>query len=245
MANPIPQKVYDEAAAVFSQSFRFVEWKFVIAAKGTSTPFGDRDQPQHKATKEIDRQKWIYVFRNNHEREAYADIREELRIDKNGEMAATPYDEIEKELQTRGKPAPLGKTMCLPRRIFGKPLVYRFFASRVRLPLAQIKELKTKITTFAPPVIFDPGKNLSVIDRNGELLVPVVDPVTVALHLHAAFTAAADDIINYAAAHKENQNAKIVERRRKKHLLATLLKSIIGEADNIAANNLRSEEHTS
>ena len=232
------QKAYDEAAAVFSRSFRFVEWKFVIAAKFTSTPFGDRDQPQHKATKEIDRQKWVYVFRNNHEREVYAEIREELRIDKSGEIAATPYDEIEKELKARGKPVSLGKTMCLPRRIFGKPLVYRFFASRVRLPLAQIKELKSKITTFAPPVIFDPGKNLSVIEHGGELLVPVVDPVTVALYLHAAFAAAADDIINYSAAHSENRNRRIVERRRKKHLLATLLKSIIGDEKNTGTNNL-------
>lgn len=240
MADAI-QKVYDEAAVVFSRSFRFVEWKFVIATEFTSTPFGDRDQPQHKATKEIDRQKWIYVFRYNHEREVYSEVWEEIRIDKGGQMAATPSGEIEKELKTRGKPVPLGKTMCLPRRVVGQPLFYRFFASRVRLPLAQIKELKTKITTFAPPVIFDPGKNLSVIVQDGELLVPVVDPVTVALHLHAAFTAAADDVINYAAAHTENPNRKLVERRRKKHLLATLLKSIIGDPDNKSANNLVSE----
>lgn len=238
MADPVLQKVYDEAAVVFSRSFRFVEWKFVIASKGTSTPFGDRDQPQHKATKEIDRQKWIYVFRNNHEREGYADVEEEILIDKNCEMAATPWEEIEKELKARGKPEPLGKTMCLPRRRLGMPLVYRFFASRVRLPPDQIKELKKRITTFAPPVIFDPGKNLSVIERDGELLVPVVDPVTVALHLHAAFSAAADDVINYTAAHTENKDRKIVEHRRKKHLLATLLKSIIGEADNKGRNNL-------
>jgi hypothetical protein len=240
MSAPVPQQVYDAAAAVFSRSFRFVEWKLVIAAKGTSTPFGDREVSQQKATRKIDRLKWIYVFRNNHEREVYAEIVEEIRIDRNGEMAATPSDKIERELKTRGDPVSLGKTMCLPRRMFGKPLVYRFYASRVRLPLAQIKELKSKITAFAPPVILDPdpGKNLSVIEQNGELLVPVIDPLTVALHLHAAFTAAADDIINYTVPHKENENRGIVERRRKKHLLATLLKSIIGEADNTGANNL-------
>lgn len=240
MGDPILQKAYDEAAAVFSQSFRFVEWKFVIAAKGTSTPFGDRDEPQGKATTKIDREKWVYVFRNNHEREVYAAIREEIRIDKSGKMAATPYDEIEKELKKRGDPVPLGNAMCLPRRIFGKPLVYRFFASRVRLPLAQIKELENQVTTFAPPVIFDPGKNLSVIEKDGELLVPVVDPVTVALHLHSAFVVAADDVIDYTAAHAGLSKTKreTVERRRKKHLLATLLKGIIGEESNTGANDL-------
>ena len=67
--------------------------------------------------------------------------------------------------------------------------------------------------------------------------MPVVDPVTVALHLHDAFTAAADDIVNYTAAHKENGHRTSVERRHK-HLLATLLKSIIGEPSNTSANNL-------
>src|SRR5687767_4794975 len=121
MADPALQNAYDQAAVVFSRSFRFVEWKFVIVASGTSTSFGDRDEPQLKATKAINRQKWIYVFRNNHEREVYAEVQEEILVDKNGEMAATPYDEIEKGLKTRAKPLPVGRTMCLPRRIFGKP----------------------------------------------------------------------------------------------------------------------------
>jgi hypothetical protein len=240
MPDPVPQEAYDRAAIVFSRSFRFVEWKFVIAAQWTSTPFGDRDAPEHKAIREIDRRKWIYVFRTNLESEAYAEVREEIRVDRNGEMAANPApaDEIEKGLASRADLVPLGKTMCLPRRSLGSPLVYRFFASRVRLAPAQIKELKTKVMAFAPPVILDPDNNRSVIEHNGELLVPVVDPVTVALHLHAAFTAAADDVINYTAAHPKNRHRKSVDRRRKKHLLATLLKSIIGEAGNKDANHL-------
>ena len=233
MADPVPQEAHDHAAVVFSRSFRFVEWKFVIATPATSTPFGDRDGTQYQAVREIDRRKWIYAFRNNHEREQYADVYEEIRVDKNGDMAAVPLDKI-----GQGDPEPLGRTMCLPRRRFGNPLVYRFFASRVRLRQAQIKELKAKVTAFAPPVLLDPGDNLSVFEHKGQLLVPVVDPVTVALHLHDAFTAAADDIVNYTAAHKENSHRTSVERRRKKHLLATLLKSIIGEPSNTSANNL-------
>jgi hypothetical protein len=243
MAEPIPQSAYDSAAAVFSRAFRFVEWRFVIATTLTSTPFGDRDEPQRKATTPIDRQKWIYVFRNNHEREVYAAVHEEIRIDKNGEMAATPADDIvnRKPIKQRSAPVALGKTMCLPRRIKGKPQVYRFFASRVRLEKAQIEELEKKISNFAPPVIFDPSENLSIMEQDGELLVPVVDPVTVALHLHAAFVAAADDVINYTAAHKDNKYRRNVERRRKKQLLATLLKGIIGDEKNTGANNLVAE----
>src|SRR5688500_5420376 len=127
MADPVPQEVHDRAAVVFSRPFRFVEWKFVIATPATSTPFGDRAGTQYQAVREIDRRKWIYAFRANKEAETYADVYEEIRVDKNGDMAAVPLDEI-----GRGDPEPLGRTMCLPRRRFGNPLVYRFFASRVR-----------------------------------------------------------------------------------------------------------------
>src|SRR5262245_38595191 len=139
MGNPALQKAYDEAAAIFSRSFRFVEWRFIIvsiSAPGHSIPFGDLNEPIHKAIKEIDRDKWIYVFRHS-VGEQYAPLKEEIRIDKKGEMAATPHvreEDLKKEIPNRGKPVPLGKTMCLPRRIFGKPQVYRFFASRVQLP---------------------------------------------------------------------------------------------------------------
>src|SRR5262249_1091380 len=235
------KKAYDRSAAVFSPSFRFVEWKYIIASKGHSAPLGDRDEPKHKAVKEIDHKhtRWIYVFQHG-DGEEYAAIKDEIQIDKTGEMAATPYHQIEKELSKRGNPVPLGKTICLPRRIFAKPEVYRFFASRVRLPLAQIKELENTIFKFAPRTILDPDNNNSVITLDGELLVPVVDPITVALHLHAAFSAAADDLVNYTSAHEglpEAQRRKVA-RRRKKHLLATLLKGIIGEESNTGANDL-------
>jgi hypothetical protein len=68
----------------------------------------------------------------------------------------------------------------------------------------------------------------------------VIDPITVALYLHSAFSAAADDVVDYVAAHQglSDNNRRRVERRRKKHLLATLLKGIIGEEKNAGANNL-------
>src|SRR5262245_27274159 len=191
MADPIPQDAYDRAAAVFSRSFRFVEWRFVIAAdraEGIPTPFGDTDEKRRKATVAIDRQKWIYVFRTNTQGKSAGlpALVEEIHIDKSGEMAATPHDDIEKPINKRGKGEPLGKTMCLARRILGMPQVYRFLASRIRLEKAPIEELKKHIEQIAPPVILDPtDKNNSVIEDGGELLVPVVDPITVALHLHA------------------------------------------------------------
>jgi hypothetical protein len=91
MTDPVPQEAHDRAAVVFSRSFRFVEWKFVIATRATSTPFGDRGAPQYKAARKIDRRKWIYIFRNNHEQEAYAEVLEEIRVDR-AEGAGEPVE---------------------------------------------------------------------------------------------------------------------------------------------------------
>ena len=233
------QQAYDSATAVFSRAVRFVEWKYVIPAERLSAPLGDREEPPHKATKPIDRVKWIYVFRHDPGAK-HAPIREEIRIDERGEMAATPHDALEKTLAARGMPVAIGKTVSLPRRVLGKPTVYRFYASRVRLPLPQIKALEACVYKFAPATILDPRDNTSVVQNGGEWLVPVVDPITVALHFHAAFSAAADDIIDYTAAHEglSPDERRRVERRRKKHLLATLLKGIIGEKGNKVGDNL-------
>ncbi len=239
MSDPIPQSAYDAAAAVFSRSFRFVEWKFIGVNDMARYPFGDHDQPLETATVPIDREKWIYVFMH-HAADEYAAIREEIRIAANGEMAATPWDQIEKPLKQRGAPVAIGKSLCLPRRIFGTPEVYRFYASRVRLPLKQIKDLERNIYKFAPATSLEPGKNTSVVEKNGELLVPVVDPLTVLLHLHEAYVATADDVIDYTVAHDglPGDRKKAVLRRHKKHLLATLIKGIIGDEKNTRANNL-------
>lgn len=239
MSDPIPQSAYDNAAAVFSRTVRFVEWKFIAVNETARYPFGDWDRSIDTATVPIEREKWIYVFMH-HAGDEYAAIREEIRIEPNGEMAVTPWNEIEKPVKHRGKPKPIGKSLCLPRRIFGTPEVYRFFASRVRLPLKQIKELENTIYKFAPATSLERGKNTSIVEKDGELLVPVVDPLTVLLHLHAAYVAAADDVIDYTVAHKDlpDDIRRAVLRRHKKHLLATLIKGIIGDERNENANNL-------
>jgi hypothetical protein len=235
----IPQSAYDTAAAVLSRSFRFAEWKYVIAWRGNSGPFGDRGEAAHRALRTIDRTKWIYAFSQD-AGASYAAIKEEIRVEASGQMFATPPDEIERPIARRGRPVAVGTTMSLPRRLFGRPKAYRLYASRVRLPLAQMKALERTIHTFAPRTLLDPGHNTSVVEQDGRLLVPVVDPVTVLLHLHAAYVAAADDVVNYTAAHGGLKPAARtrVELRRKKHLLGTILKGIIGEEKNTAANNL-------
>lgn len=239
MADATLQEAYDNAAAVFSRSFRFVEWKFVRINKTVAYPFGDDGEPAHKATKAIDRKKWIYVFRHG-VGETFAELQEEIEIDESGEMLATPHSRLDAPIKGRGQAIAIGKTLCLPRRIFGTRRIYRILASRVRLPSAQIKALKEKIHRLVPETSLEPGVNTSVVEKDGEWLVPVVDPITVLLHLHAAYVSAADDVVNYTIAHKGLSSDKraIVTRRHKKHLLATILKAIIGDKSNTNANNL-------
>ena len=59
-------------------------------------------------------------------------------MEPNGQMFATPSKTIENPIEKRGKPVALGTTLSLPRRQFGEPKAYRFYASRVRLPLSGI-----------------------------------------------------------------------------------------------------------
>ncbi|HWL95471.1 MAG TPA: hypothetical protein VNT79_18275 [Phycisphaerae bacterium] len=248
MADPISQADYDNAAAVFSRSVSFIEWRFVIAADpdradGIPTPFGDQDQDRRKATVDVDRRKWIYVFSTPTQKKYIAEptFVDEVRIDKGGAMAATPHDDRDKPIKSRKESESIGKTLCLPRRILGIPHVYRFFASRVRLEKEQIDKLKKSVEFLCPPVIFDPDQNNSLIDEKGKWLVPIVDPVTVMLHLHAAYCAAADDVVNYTIAYKGNPHQKKVETRGKKHVLAMLLRSIVGDYTNTAGHNMANE----
>jgi hypothetical protein len=233
MKDPIPQTAYDEAAVVVSRSLRFVEWRYILLAE-LPVPFALPRTSIEKAIQEIDREKWIYVFRHDAGDPKSMSLQEEIRFTAGGEMEATPHEDeaqLENASKNRAAPKPIGRTLCLPRRICGKPVFYRLFASRMRLQHAQLKDLKEKIYRFVPATNLQAPDRLdasSVVEKGGELLVPVVDPITVMLQLHAAYVAALNDVIRYTTS----------ERRRKKQFLASILKGIIGDHKNTAANNL-------
>lgn len=257
--DPVTQDVHDKAAAVFSRSFSFVEWTHVIASKtpsgireGNTLPYRESFPPG--TTKG---ERWIYVFRRWRDIDPF-DVVEEIHLSANGNLTATASDNLLKEVAARGKGEALGKTMTLPRRIRGRVQDYRFYCSRVQLPLAQIEALAgvTKkpespeaisfdkqplsIDKFAPPVFLHPGKNTSVFEANGRMLVPVVDPITIAQHLHAAYAAAADDVLDYTMPHQglDATRRERVDRRLKKVLLAQILKGILDQEEKANGNDL-------
>jgi hypothetical protein len=257
--DPVTPAVHDSAAVVFSRSLSFVEWKFVVASsdpfatgeRGGKPPY--RDIPTTGSDKG---ERWIYAFSRTRDTEPF-DLKEEIYRAPNGEMAATRFEDLEdlsKEVGARARPEPVGKTLVLPRRRFGWVLEYRFYASRVRLPLVLIRQLEgrgkdgnprpdsqlaRRIDRFAPRTYLDPGDNKSVFERDGKLLVPVVDPVAIMLNWHASYEEAATDVINYTTPHGglEAQQKERVALRRKKHLLADLLNRLLDEE----ASNVRSD----
>ncbi|MGC4093001.1 MAG: hypothetical protein QM756_34965 [Polyangiaceae bacterium] len=221
------QEAYDSAAVVFSKPLRFVEWKFVIPSENASVPFGDKGQDPAKAVREIDGERWIYVFR--HDGSGYAALKEVIRLDPSRDLYTTPMSP-----EKAGAAVLVGKNMRLPRRVLGVPKVYRIYASRVKLDKARIEALEATIHKFAPKVLLEPTQNNSVLVGKDELLVPVVDPITITQHLHAAYEAAANDLLNYTTPHAGLSSGEYrrVTQRRKKHLLARLMKGLIGEKEN-------------
>jgi len=238
-------RAYDEACAVFSAPVRFVEWK-MYAARGTQPadwhPFGlQRDRTG--AWKEIEGERWIYVFRSYINVQSTGQWVAELYLDK-GQLSATPMEDARVAPEKRAKPVSAGKTISFARRVNGHAMAYYFFAARTRLSLAAIDELQLHVQDYVPPHTFEPD-DANLVVKGQEILVPVLDPITVAMHLHAYYVEAANDAIEYVATHKEmpRDEQDAVLRRQKKVLLARVLKAVVdGDKSNTLVNALAPDQ---
>ncbi len=230
---------YDDAMAVMSKPCRFVEWKIYGGGEQVESwsPFGLA--PDKKgAWKEIEGERWIYVFQSYARTKSAGRWVEELHLNEEGEIAATPMDKARDgrkegnppvERDKRPKPLPIGKTMSFARRIHGVAMEYYYFASRIRLPAEAIVAIGPNIAAYAPPINFEEDDRNIVGEKDGALLVPVLDPITIAIHLHAYYVAAANELIDYTTEHKDQSAGKReqVAKRQKKHLLAELIQALI------------------
>jgi hypothetical protein len=118
---------YDEAMAVMSRGCRFVEWKIYGGGQDVKawSPFGVSDDKKG-AWKEIEGERWIYVFRSYARTKSAGVWVEELHLDAEGEIAATPMDDARDartgaplERDKRPKPLAIGNTMSFARRLHG------------------------------------------------------------------------------------------------------------------------------
>lgn len=208
--------------------------------------------------KTIDQDKWVYIFRkvhvphghSGHDATRWAG---EIKVEKGGLMYAIPMDGQHERAAPHARPQAqvIGKTMCLPRRLFGNHVWHYFFASAIRLDMPQIETLEATVSDLCPPVTLECEKErqrgggyfaYAYEDDDGTLIVPVVEPLTIALHLHTLYTAAVDDLLDYTVPNETQpgDKRKAVLRRRQKHLLASIVDDLTG-ARNDPGGELKKE----
>jgi hypothetical protein len=209
---------YSWACAAMSPPVRFNEWKFMGSygqdGQRYFAPMGLTDEKRDAAKEFFTKERWIYVFRFM---ASVGKVRLSHEIHFDGatrNLALTPMVPFENaraasgmdvapDPAKRGAPEDLGgPTIRFPRRIRGEQVVYYFLATRVRLPAAQILEIEQDghMHRWLPPVTFEPDDpNVLWPDKGSDhpVTVPVVDPITVAMHLHGIYRAALEDYQRY------------------------------------------------
>ncbi len=83
---------------------------------------------------------------------------------------------------------------------------------------------------MTPPSVFGEGDpNLVTGKGPGALQVPVLDPITIALHLHLLASSASDDLFGYLTADEEQsaEQREHVEKRQQKLVLAYVLQLVL------------------
>lgn len=238
MATPTTlQEAYDDACAVFTNPVRFVEWKMfeVRAPKGPYKPYEIEGNRFKNTYRRLEGERWIYVFRVSKLRQnTPAQWVDELHV-VDGKISATSMIKANppggKRLERdKRKQVAVGDSVTFARRVLGEPQIHYFFASRIQLPLAQIEQLELKIANWGTPFYFEPNDpNIVGSDQSSAILVPVLDPITIALHLHKSYVEAADDVTNYDTAHDKlpEDRRERVKRRNKKVLLADIVDKLL------------------
>jgi hypothetical protein len=221
---------YDRAIAVMSQPCRFVEYKTYAGGKNDKGwfPVGLSDDPAG-FWKEIEGERWIYVFRRYARTKSNTVWVEEIHLPEKGgkdrDMSAASMAGALAGDDDRGELSSVGKTISFARRIHGVAMEYYFFATRIRLPAKMVDDFMADVTSYVHPVNFEANDRNIVGKDGGVLLVPVLDPLTVAEHLHAYFVAAEEDYLEYQFVHAKmaDDKKRAVLKRQKKVALARLI----------------------
>src|SRR6267142_312159 len=191
---------------------------------------GYRDRAKASAWKELGNERYIYVFRENYRQGGASTWVEELKVGADGVIhaaAVKPQLDLLAKMTAPDskKPVPkskdpdpagrsttfttVGKTLSFARRVNGWPTLHYFFASDVRLPLSVVHQLMLNASDWLPAYTFQQDDPNVVGERNGALLVAVIDPLTITRYLHAYAFVAANDYTDYCA-DKSQRQAKVM-----------------------------------
>ncbi len=174
-------------------------------------------------------------------------------------------------LDGKGSPLPerrqwskIGTTMRFARRWRGSRMVHYFFATRVPLSRRSVEELRQNVALWVPATTFDDysfvlpstsdlngagpktfgqwDPNLVTGQGPGALQVPVLDPITVALHLHLLASSASNDLYEYMTVDEEQSAAarEHVEKRQQKLVLAYVVQLVLKNYDTSYGHEMSS-----
>jgi hypothetical protein len=254
-------EAYDTAFAVYSPRVTFVEWTMLEVQSendGAWWPYADYTGGRlFRTWQGIEGERWIYVFQEGLGAGSVTLV-EELFLAGDGQIHATDMDKLKAQRKAhgswpepaaRGASIPIGKTICFLRQFWGQPLTHYFFSSRTRLPGKLIAHLENTVAKWKLGVTFTPtDRNMFPASNGNDAFVPVLDPITVAMHLSAYFVAASNDHIRYLTPVDDPDNPhstaenKDTQDRQKKFLLAQLVGSLLDADDQLNAA-ARSDVH--
>ena len=237
MAKPTLKEAYETAFAVFSPAVQLVEWKLYKVT----------DKPDSGwlwgSWREIPGRRWIYVFRRpKGAKTSSAQLADEFFLDGDKQLHATPMDTLRTEMEAtggkwpergkRGTQIKIGTTVSFIRQFLGKPFEYFFFSARVQLPSKLIDELQKKLPNWTQAVTFEPDDRNVIWGKEGENpRIPVLDPITIAIHLHAYYIAASDDLLKYLSPIDDPGDpcSSQAAERQKKFTLAQIIDSVVDQ----------------
>ncbi len=181
-----------------------------------------------------------------------------LRADGQIEVAKLDARRYDRALDGKDSPIPekpqwikVGTTMRFARRLRGSRMLHWFFASRIPLSRRFVEELRLSVALWVPATTFDdyafqppstsepnvtPPSTFGQWDPNvvtdqgpGALQVPVLDPLTIALHLHLLASSAADDLYDYLTVDERRSAVALehVEKRQQKLVLGYVVQLVL------------------
>ncbi len=250
MSDPTREEL--TALAIFSRKVRFVEWKAMYVKSTVWAPYFEEGWKPEDAYRQIDGERWIYVFRRDADRETVpATLVDELHLGKDRKISATPMKEMEdlrlksadkNRWPERGKrptPVPIGDSVAFVQRLLGRTQWHYFFASRIQLTSEAIGQLQMNADRWMEPVTFEADDPSSFPGKvSGGWIVPVLDPLTVALHLAGYYEAALDDFAGYTRVHPKMPEAKRqrVLKRNRMVMLADIINKLLDDEGTLRRN---------
>jgi hypothetical protein len=247
---------YPPALAVFSKPVRFAEWKVLQVNSPTPPgvvvaedwiPFGEEDKAS--AWKEIQGERWIYVFRRPNGKTDRPDWVDELHVTSDGKKGSASYkvaavpmwpvapDTAKEGIRARDqrKASPLTDNPRFARRVLGAPQDHFFFATRIQLHPESILELQKSVASWVTPILFEGDAHVLDPDAD-DVILPIVDPLTILVNLHGCYQKALKDYSDYVvpADDASDSETKRVASRMSKVLLARTLLDYLDRARNPA-----------